>query len=281
MELINFVDPEKLKEYSEKYKEQYQSGDPFPHIYFDELFNEKELSEVLEEFPSFEDIKWKKYKSEYELKLASKTEDQFGPKTKAFVRFLNSETFLRFLEELTGIKNLIPDPYFNGGGLHQIKKGGYLKVHADFNKDSRTGLDRRLNLLVYMNKDWKEEYGGHFELWDRDMKKSKVKILPKFNRMAMFSTTSHSYHGHPDPLTCPEGLSRKSIALYYYTNGRPEEEISDNHSTIFKMRENEKHLELQAQNKHARKTKKRKFVSVVKSFIPPILLGNWDPDERF
>lgn len=281
MEIINFIDEGKLKEFVLNNKDPYKSGDPFPHIYVDNLFNDAELTEVLDEFPSFNDINWKRSNSDYEIKLASRSESQFGPKTKAFIRFLNSETFLKYIEELTGIENLIPDPYLNGGGLHQIRKGGYLKIHADFNKDSRTKLDRRLNLLVYMNKNWKEEYGGHFELWDKEMKEPKVRLLPIFNRMAIFSTTSYSYHGHPDPLTCPDDCSRKSIAVYYYTNGRPEEEVRDEHSTLFKARDNEKDIEVKFLRKKRRRALKRKIISLIKSFIPPILLGKWDPDGRF
>ncbi|RMG84682.1 MAG: 2OG-Fe(II) oxygenase [Bacteroidetes bacterium] len=132
-----------------------------------------------------------------------------------------------FLQNLTGIKEtLIPDPYFEGGGFHQIKPGGFLKVHVDFHKHKLMGLDRRINVLVYLNEDWKEEYGGHFELWETDMSKCALKIAPLFNRMAIFSTTDYSWHGHPDPLTCPPDRSRKSLALYYYTNGRPDSEIS-------------------------------------------------------
>ena len=114
-----------------------------------------------------------------------------------------------------------------------------LKIHADFNKHRILGLDRRLNFLIYLNKDWKEEYGGHFELWKTDMTESRTKILPVFNRVAMFSTTDYSFHGHPDKLNCPEDRSRKSLALYYYTNGRPKEEVNDgleDHTTLFKER---------------------------------------------
>ncbi|HWB62556.1 MAG TPA: 2OG-Fe(II) oxygenase, partial [Chitinophagales bacterium] len=128
--------------------------------------------------------------------------------------------------QFIGIKNLVPDPVFEGGGLHQIKPGGYLKVHADFNKHRGTGLDRRLNVLIYLNENWDESYGGHFELWDKEMKNCEVKILPLFNRMAMFNTTDFSYHGHPNPLTCPPDRSRRSIALYYYSNGRPASEVT-------------------------------------------------------
>jgi 2-oxoglutarate-Fe(II)-dependent oxygenase superfamily protein len=145
-----------------------------------------------------------------------------------------------FLEQLTGIEGLIPDPYFWGGGLHQITRGGYLKVHADFNRYSKLRLDRRLNLLLYLNRDWKEEYGGHLELWNEQMTTCERKILPIFNRCVVFSTTDYSYHGHPDPLNCPEQQTRKSLALYYYTNGRLEEGVSPVHTTLFQRRPGER-----------------------------------------
>ena len=149
----------------------------------------------------------------------------------------NSSTFVDFLERLTGITGIIPDPHFRGGGLHQILPGGFLKVHADFNKQQRLNLDRRLNVLLYLNKDWPESYGGHFELWNHEMTQCEKRALPLFNRLVVFSTTDFSYHGHPDPLTCPAGRSRKSLALYYYTNGRPPEEAEPEfHSTLFQQR---------------------------------------------
>jgi hypothetical protein len=228
-----------LMDYAQAQASNYQNADPFPSIYFDHFFNEEFLSEVLAEFPELGDKSDIQYSNPNEIKLASRGEQKFGPKTKVLMHFLNSEPFLMFLSELTGITNLIADPYFEGGGCHQIKPGGMLKIHADFNKHRTLGLDRRLNFLIYLNKDWKEEYGGHFELWKTDMSESKAKILPLFNRVAMFSTTDFSFHGHPDKLTCPEDRSRKSLALYYYTNGRPKEEINDgleDHTTLFKER---------------------------------------------
>lgn len=190
-----------------------------------------------------------------------------GPKVRELIHFLNSEPFLVFLQELTSIKeSLIGDPYLIGGGLHEIKRGGLLKVHADFNKHTLTGLDRRLNVLVYLNKDWKEEYGGHFELWDKDMQRSAKKILPAFNTLAMFSTTDFSYHGHPDPLNCPPDRSRRSVALYYYSNGRPVSEINQGlveHSTLFKARKG--HEDEVVAEKASWKQK-------AKRFVPPVLL---------
>lgn len=146
---------------------------------------------------------------------------------------------LDFLERLTGISGLIPDPYFTGGGVHQIERGGHLGVHADFNVYERLRLDRRLNLLLYLNRDWQEEWGGHLELWNSGMTTCERRVLPIFNRCVIFSTTDSSYHGHPDPLRCPPHRTRRSLATYYYSNGRPVEEQSDGHSTLFRERPHE------------------------------------------
>jgi hypothetical protein len=241
----------------------YQSAHPFPHIVLDNIFPPYILDLILSEFPSSADIDWTRFNDPYQRKLATRTEEQFGQSTRIFLHLLNSQIFLDFLEALTGIPNLISDPGFEGGGLHQILPGGFLKVHADFNKHERTKLDRRLNVLVYLNKNWKEEYGGHFELWDREMKRSELKILPVFNRMAIFSTTDFSFHGHPESLKCPDGMSRKSIATYYYTNGRPPEEIRpglEQHATLFQTRPQEVDLVV-------RQTAKK----VLKDWLPPIM----------
>ena len=260
---LNF---ESLYSLAENNAKKYVSGEPFPHIYLDNVFPEDVLNKILTEFPSAEGIDWVKFNNPNERKLASRDEIQMGDTTREFIHILNSKPFLMFLEKLTGIENLIPDPHLEGGGLHQILPGGLLKIHADFNKHSKTNLDRRLNLLVYLNKDWKEEYGGHFELWDKNMTTSHVKILPIFNRIAIFSTTSDSFHGHPDPLICPEDRSRKSIALYYYTNGRPDNEVKEGlekHSTIFVNRAGQNEI---------LEYKENNIVKFIKLFIPPILL---------
>ena len=131
------------------------------------------------------------------------------------------------------------DPYLMGGGLHEIKRGGVLKVHTDFNRHPIFNLDRRINVLIYLNKNWKKEYGGNLELWDKNMNKCIKKIQPLFNSMVIFSTTDFSNHGHPDPLTCPDNISRKSLALYYFSSGRPKTEINDmniKNRTSFKNR---------------------------------------------
>ncbi|MBI4041197.1 MAG: 2OG-Fe(II) oxygenase [Deltaproteobacteria bacterium] len=234
-----YFDRENLTKIATSHQEVYRKAKPFPHIVFNNLFPEEVLTQALSEFPDPKDPRWMHYKGETEKKLASRDERFIGPFTRHFLYALNSAPFIEFLEQLTGIEGLIPDPHFEGGGLHQIESAGLLKIHADFNKHPRLRLDRRLNILIYLNKNWDESYGGHLELWNKEMTQCEQKILPVFNRTVIFSTTFYSYHGHPDPLTCPESMTRKSLALYYYSNGRPLGETVRTHSTLFQKRAGE------------------------------------------
>jgi len=178
------------------------------------------------------------------------------------VETLNAPIFLRFLERLVGIDGLIPDPYLSGGGLHMTPRGGRLGIHADFNFHKKLKLDRRLNLLLYLNHNWPPEWGGEFELWDKDVKTKVKSYFPIANRLVVFSTTDISFHGHPDPLNCPRGQYRKSIALYYYSNGRPAEERSEFHSTVFKARPDDRFSAIRG---------------VVRQLIPPVV---WEIGRR-
>lgn len=214
----------------------YEAARPFPHFMIDNFLDPSLLECVLAEFPTPEAIRWQRFDSGREIKLASAKESTFGPVTRRLMHELNSITFLEFVSRVTGIHDLIPDPSFDGGGLHQIEPGGKLGVHADYNKHPRYGLDRRVNVLIYLNKEWREEYGGHLELWDVGMTKCEARVLPVFNRLMMFGTTDFTFHGHPDPLRCPVGMTRKSLALYYFSNGRPASEISGSHLTLFRER---------------------------------------------
>ena len=240
---------------------EYVNAKPFPHVVFDDFFDPELLDLVLAEFPKPGAIRWQRFDNQHEIKLASASEASFGPATRLLLYHLNSATFLEFLSSVTGIKNLIPDPGFAGGGLHQIVPGGKLGIHVDFNKHQDYGLDRRLNLLLYLNKDWREEYGGHLELWDRDMTQCAARVLPVFNRVMVFGTTDFTYHGHPDPLRCPDHMTRKSLALYYFSNGRPAEEITGEHSTVFQPRTTQEFAPTIAQ----------RFRNLARDFVPPIV----------
>jgi len=235
-ELFSDAFSKKLEALARDNAERYQSNRPFAHIYFDDFLPLAAAEAALRDFPEPKQLTWQQFDRPTERKLAFDAVEKLPSNVRQTLFFLNSRPMIQFLEVLTGIDGVIPDPYYLGGGLHQIKPGGNLEVHVDFNRHTKLKLDRRINVLIYLNKDWNEEYGGHFELWNRDMSAAGQKILPVFNRCAIFSTTEFSYHGHPTPLACPPNRTRKSMATYYYSNGRPEEEVSGEHSTLFQTR---------------------------------------------
>jgi Rps23 Pro-64 3,4-dihydroxylase Tpa1-like proline 4-hydroxylase len=259
--LETFLPLSKMKAMAASARATYLEAKPFPHVVFDDFFDPRLLELVLEEFPKPAAIRWQSFDNAQEIKLASSRESSFGPATRLLMYHLNSMTFLEFLSSVTGIDHLISDPGFEGGGLHQIVRGGKLGVHADFNKHRDFGLDRRLNLLLYLNKDWREEYGGQLQLWNRDMSRCEAKVLPIFNRVMVFGTTDFTYHGHPDPLQCPDGMTRKSLALYYFSNGRPAEEVTGEHSTIFRPRD----------ESDLRPTIGQRTRGLARDLLPPIL----------
>ncbi len=214
---FGFFDALAMREKGADLKEQYATAEPFPHIAIDEFCSPEILEACLEAFPQTPDPDSRTFDRDQERYKTSFNPDFLSPQLRSFFYSLNSRPFIQFLENMTGIEGLIPDPYFTGGGFHQTKQGGHLDVHADFNYHRKLGLQRRLNLLIYLNKDWQEGFGGELELWDRKMEHRLHSIVPLFNRCVVFSTSDESYHGHPSPVAHPEGEPRRSIALYYYT----------------------------------------------------------------
>src|SRR5207245_9821485 len=146
-----YLDRQKLLEVAHTNRARYATAEPFPHCVLDGLFPEEALNGVLAEFPDPQSPVWKEYKNYHEGKLETQGEGNIGVFTSLLLYQFNSAPFLQFLEELTGIKNLIPDPYFYGGGLHQIPRGGKLGIHAVFARHGMLPLDRRLNVLMYLN----------------------------------------------------------------------------------------------------------------------------------
>jgi hypothetical protein len=232
---MHFFDPDLLDAVAETYGRSFVTAAPFPHVVVDGLFPQQAIDDVLKEFPE-PSPSWIRFDRETSVKLAMPNEMTMGPSTRHLLHEFNGAAFVNFLEHLSGIDGLIPDPHYEGGGLHQIERGGFLKVHADFNRQERLRLDRRLNVLLYLNRDWDDGWGGQLELWDESMTTCVRRISPIFNRMVVFATTDLAYHGHPEPLQCPTGVTRRSLALYYYTNGRPELERSRAHSSLYQRR---------------------------------------------
>lgn len=211
----------RLEEWAARSRDRFATAEPFPHIILDDLLDEPVVTQLIEEFPGPEAPCWNPHRHANSDKLACGDDSLMGPTTRQLIWEMNSARFIRFLEHLGGIEGLIPDPLLAGAGLHQTLPGGFLNIHADFNYHPLWKLDRRINLLLYLNRDWAEVHGGYLELWDRGMSRCVVRIAPDANRMVIFASSDHSFHGHPSALACPPGRSRKSIALYYYTNGRP------------------------------------------------------------
>jgi Rps23 Pro-64 3,4-dihydroxylase Tpa1-like proline 4-hydroxylase len=214
-------------------KTAYLEASPFPHAVIREGFNEEFLFAVEKEVSEI-----KKWGGESAHQFAQRKRwcndrDALGKSTVDLIDFLNGPIFLPALEELTGIRGLIPDPYLDGGGVHYIETGGYLGIHADFNYHQRLRVHRRINLIIYLNSSWRGDWGGNLELWDYSSRQLVVEIPPEMNALVVFSTTDRSLHGHPAPLACPKGRARSSIALYYYSAERPPEEMSAPHSTNY------------------------------------------------
>jgi Rps23 Pro-64 3,4-dihydroxylase Tpa1-like proline 4-hydroxylase len=195
---------------------EYQSASPFPHIVLDDFLDGDVLRSLVGAFPSSQD-KTCFDRDQERLKYQYHPSESPAPWVRNLLAELNGQALLGFLEEMTGIGGLVSDPYFSGGGLHETRRGGHLGVHADFNLHDKMKLERRLNLLIYLNEDWPDEYGGKLELWAKDMKTCEVQVAPILGRAVIFSTALDSYHGHPDPLKCPPDRTRRSIATYYYT----------------------------------------------------------------
>jgi hypothetical protein len=233
-------DQAKLSQLGEGLSSAYAGNTPWPHIVIDNFIDPECLERVREEaltvdrarrYAKFLDRKTDHNKFAF-------TPDVVGPETSRLVNFLNSGAFVHYLEKMTGIDNLLPDPSYFGGGLHKIQTGGFLEIHADFNHLKPYNLERRLNLLLYLNKDWAPAYNGDLELWDRSSMTKASSVAPLFNRCVVFSTTRESLHGHPTPLATPPGLDRMSIALYYYTNTWVP--AAQEHSTLYHISQNNK-----------------------------------------
>lgn len=209
-------DKDQCRAAGESLAERYRSASPFPHIVIDDFIDHQLVGRLREAFPGSAGKTFFDRDSE-RLKYQYHPRESASGLLRNLMAELNGDSFLTFLESMTGISGLISDPYYLGGGMHETKRGGHLAVHADFNLHPKLKLQRRLNLLLYLNDDWDPSFGGNLELWDRDMKSCEQSIAPLAGRVVVFSTDLDSYHGHPDPLTCPDDRTRRSLATYYYT----------------------------------------------------------------
>ena len=233
-EASGLIDNDGSKERGIELREAYQSAVPFPHIVIDEFLPPKILDTCLAQFPVGSEGVGEKFDRKQERLKESFHPDTLASTLRGLFYSFNSRPFIRIVENITGIKGLVPDPYFLGAGFHRISQGGHLSMHADFNHHKPMNLERRVNVLIYLNKGWRADYGGQLELWDQKMTRCVQSVVPLFNRCVIFNTTDESMHGNPQPINHPDGMPRRSIALYYYTSTW--DDMKRDYTTQFQVR---------------------------------------------
>lgn len=228
-------DPQNLERIAQQHAAEFRHADPYPYIVMDDFLRPDAALELERAFPGPDDITWDRYGVQgLEVKLGCGDERAFPDAIRNAIYQFNSGPFIRFLEHLTGIDHLLPDPHLHGGGMHMTLSGGHLGIHADFNWHEMLQAHRRLNFLIYLTPDWQPDWGGELELWDTTGTQRRRRVEPLFNRAVLFTTRSDTFHGHPAPWSAPGDINRRSIAMYYYTNQRPAEEVRPPHNTLYK-----------------------------------------------
>jgi len=219
----------------------FAAADPFPHLVVDDFLDAGFVRQLLAQFPGFEQGNFVGDDGQPGGKSTSDKVRHLGDAYRRLDDAIRSPEFLRTLSRLTGIDDLLYDPWYLGGGTHENRDGMSLDPHVDFNFHPSERWHRRLNLIVYLNPEWDAQWGGNFELF-RDPHASPapdVTVAPAFNRCAIFETSERSWHAF-DRIRIPSthaGTTRRSIALYFYTKERPESEIADRHTTYYVNRQ--------------------------------------------
>ena len=196
----------------------FKDGKPFPHLVIDGLFGSDLLELIAGEFSAFKPSDWLHINSDNESTRRSKYNSALKAASNFYFATIHSRAFVEFLTDVTGVDNLIPDPNLLGGGLHEVRTGDWFGVHVDFALHSKTRLNNELVLITYLNKDWKEDYGGALELWDAATNTRAKAIVPLFGRTVILKHGETSLHGHTEPVKAPDGRPRRSVAAYYYSN---------------------------------------------------------------
>lgn len=227
---MDIINNHNLVELAQKFK----TNSPFPHVVIDNFLKPEYADAIYSQFPSHHESFWHRYSNPLEEKLACNMFEHMPAVISKALQLFNGKDVRDLFSKISGIANLKDDPTLHGGGMHCIKRGGKLDVHMDYAIHPKLNLQRRLNLILYLNKNWQEEWGGHLELWNKEMSECVKKVVPAFNRAVIFDTGEGSYHGHPEPLNCPEYESRKSLAVYYLTDPQPD--VKDRYRALFVAR---------------------------------------------
>ncbi|HSC86651.1 MAG TPA: 2OG-Fe(II) oxygenase [Polyangiaceae bacterium] len=223
-------------------RERFLKAQPFPFLAVDDFLEPEFARAMAASYPSFEDASSLGHvfnAVNEKRKVQITNPESFPEPVQQFAALAASEEFREFLSKVSGIDDLRWDDSYSGAGMHMTASSGRLDVHVDFNRLEQKGWYRRLNLLLFLNEGWQDEWGGRLELWNADVTKCAHSFQPIFNRMVLFETSDISYHG-VTPIKCPPAIARRSFALYFYTEQPPAGVDADKqHSTIFRSRPNE------------------------------------------
>jgi len=213
---LDILDYSRLEHIAQEGHEGFASADPFPHIVIDDFLPKDVAEALLADFVATEDG-WKHYHHFNERKLGFTDMEKMPAHARSVFEALLSQQTIDFISELSGIEGLVSDPDLEGAGMHMVPPGGHLNIHTDFlTHTKKRSWRRHINLLIYLNKEWEDEWQGNLELWDKEMTHCVASVHPAFNRCVIFNTIPKSYHGHPHKLACPPDENRKHILLYYY-----------------------------------------------------------------
>ena len=218
-----------------KLREEFDTAEPYRHLVIDNFLTDDGALALNQNFPSLEDLKTH-WKSLNEKKSEGSDFEKFAPSFKSLKEELFSKKIYDWVTQVTGIEEVFITDDSMGAGLHQGVDGSFLDIHIDFNIHHIKNVHRRLNLLIYLEQNWEDEFGGHLEMWNADMTKCEKLVAPQFNRCVIFETNEISYHGY-GKISLPKDRTRKSFFAYFYTNER--EDAVKYHDTIFKARPEE------------------------------------------
>jgi hypothetical protein len=229
-----FADKLRLPQRIEAMRETYRSGVPFPHVILDDLFAPALLDSVLAEMAAMSAEQWRVVETRSVEKIRRmRSGVEVGSAGAQLVSLVHSASFLYLLSEITGIWQLLPDPYLQGAGYAAMQRGDFFNVHSDRNIAYDTGLTRRLAMIVFLNKEWDPKYHGQLELWNDSGTRCDVSVDPLYNRTILFEVADPNYHGVPTPIDCPAGRSRQSFIVYYHTVGIDGKSEVTPHSSLF------------------------------------------------
>jgi hypothetical protein len=223
-------------------RQTFRAAQPFPNLIIENFLEPGAAEELAAVYPSFDQALRDGFSFNFvneQRKVQISDVARFPDPVRRLNDAISAPAFRSDLEFITGIPHLQADAKLNGGGMHLTSAGGRLDVHVDFNQIPESKLFRRLNILIYLNPEWKSEWGGQIELWDKDVKVCHRSCLPTSNLCLIFETSDISYHG-VRPVTAPPEVVRKSFAAYYYTEEAPVTWKGTAHSTIFRARPDEK-----------------------------------------